>query len=286
MLNNNTMEIREKLIEVAKRYSNKVIQEFTKTVGENITLNVYISGSISYGYCNEMSDIEMEFYLPDETAKDVKEKLQKIIDDCSRFEEIRMSTGVSQWPLEKIVHGDIEKFWKNFKNPYQMYELMTAMPVREDMPFIEKVKSGVNFYPSDLLQRIIKGLWLTINDSGVPYNADWSYKRGQLLPSNIFFFGAMEAVLRLAYLLNKKYYPHTKWLEKGLGDLQNDFGLMEFAKNIEKMGLKEKLEAQQKIIKEMVKFMIDNSILSRELIDNPWIVIHQDYYIFCPFWVQ
>lgn len=279
------METRKKFIEIAKRYSNKITQEFTKKL-ENIQLNIYISGSISYGYCDEMSDIEMEFYLPDETAKDVKEKLQKIINNCPKFEEVRMSAGVSEWPLEEIAHGDIEKFWKNFKNPYQMYELVTAMPIRENIPLIEQVKNKVSFYPDDLLQRIIKGLWLTLNDSGVPYNADWSYKRGHFLPSNIFFFGAMEAVLRLAYLLNKKYYPHTKWLEKGLGDLQNDFGLEEFAKNIEKMNLKEMLEAQQKIIKNMVQFMTDNSILSKELIDDPWKVIHQEYYIFCPFWVQ
>lgn len=276
------MEIREKLIEIAKSYSNKITQEFTIEVEKHIKLNVYISGSISYGYCDEMSDIEMEFYLPDETAKDIKAKLQKIIDNYPKFEEVRMSAGVSGWPLEKIVHGDIEKFWKNFKNPYQMYELITAMPIREDIPLIEQVKNKISFYPDDLLQRIIKGLWLTINDSG-PYNADWSYKRGQLLSSNIFFFGSMEAVLRLAYLLNKKYYPHTKWLEKELGDLQNDFGLKDFAKNIEKMSLKEKLEAQQKIIKEMVQFMIDNSILSKELIDDPWKVTQQEYFIFNPF---
>ena len=60
------MDIKERLIDVAKHFSETVIQEFTEEVGEDVKVNVYISGSVSYGYCDEKSDIEIEFYLPKE----------------------------------------------------------------------------------------------------------------------------------------------------------------------------------------------------------------------------
>lgn len=274
------MEIREKLIEIAKKYSDKIIQEFLNEVAEDIKINVYISGSVSYGYCDEMSDIEMEFYLPDETPKDVKEKLQKIIDENPKFEDIRMSAGVSGWPLEKIANGSLEEFW-NQQYPYMLYELEHAMPIKEDLPLIEEVRQKIKFYPDDELQKIIKGLWLTIYDNGM-YNAEWSFKRNQITSSNIFLFISLEAVLRLAYLLNKKYFPHTKWLEKELTNLENDFGLKEFMDNIEKMSLKEKLELHRVIVERIGRFMGEKKILRQELLEDAWKVMHEDYYIFNP----
>ncbi|OGH19545.1 MAG: hypothetical protein A3F31_05630 [Candidatus Levybacteria bacterium RIFCSPHIGHO2_12_FULL_38_12] len=122
---------------------------------------------------------------------------------------------------------------------------------------------------------------LTINDNGV-YNANWSFKRGQFVSSNIFLFISIEAIFRLAYLLNKKYFPHTKWLEKKLIGLQNDFGFKEFTKNIEKMNLEQKLESHKEIVRKMDQFMSENSVMRKELIDDAWLIVHEDYYVFNP----
>lgn len=274
------MEIREKLIETAKKFSETISQEFNKEAGENVKLNVYISGSVAYGYCDEKSDIEIEFYLPDEKKKEFKDKLKQVIERYPKFEDIRMSAGVSDWPLEKIVHGDTEDFW-NQSFPYLLYELTHALPIREDLPLITEVKSKIGFYPQETLQKIIKGLWLTIGDNGT-YNAQWSFDRGQHTSSQIFLFMSIEALLRLAYLLNKQYFPHTKWLEKELNGLQNDFGLREFVDKNETMDLETKLKAHHEIVHKMDVFMSDNSILSQKLIDDPWSVVHEDYYVFNP----
>lgn len=274
------MDLREKLIDIAKRYSDMICQEFIQQAGQSDKLNVYLSGSVSYGYCDEKSDIEIEFYLPNEIKKEFKDQLQKIIDRYPKFEDVRMSAGVSDWPLEKIVHGNIKDFWDQ-SFTYLLYELTHAMPIRENLPLIADVKSKIAFYPEENLQKIIKGLWLTIGDNGT-YNAQWSFQRGQFTSSEIFLFISVEAILRLAYLLNKKYFPHTKWLEKELSSLDNDFGLKDFTHNIEKMNLEEKLEAHHKIVKELDRFMSDNSIIRQELIDDPWSVVHEDYYVFNP----
>lgn len=274
------MEQKEKLIKIARRYAELICQKLSQEVGESVKLNVYISGSVSYGYCDEKSDIEIEFYLPDEIKKDFKDKLKEVINRYPQFEDIRMSAGVSGWPLELIVHGNINDFW-NQSYTYLLYELTHALPIREDFPLIADVKSKIAFYPEETLQKIIKGLWLTIGDNGT-YNAQWSFKRGQLTSSEIFLFISIEAILRLAYLLNKKYFPHTKWLEKELSSLENDFGLKEFTQNIEKMSLKEKLESHHKIVKRLEQFMSKHSILRQELINDPWSVVHEDYYVFNP----
>lgn len=274
------MEIKDKLIAIARRYSEMIVREFYQAVGENIKLNSYISGSVSYGFCDEMSDIEMEFYLPNDKKKEFKENLKKIIEEHHEFEGVRMSAGVSDWPLEMIVNGDIEEFWKQ-SYTYMLYELVHTIPVKEDIPLIEAVKTKIGFYPDKTSQRIIKGLWLTIGDNGT-YNANWSFKRGQYVSSNIFLFISVEAILRLAYILNKKYFPHTKWLEKELMSLQNDFGLKEFVENIEKMSLEQKLEVHNEIVKKMDIFMTEDSILREELINNPWSIVHEDYYVFNP----
>lgn len=274
------MEIREKLIGIAKRLSELITKEFTQEAGEEVKLNVYLSGSVSYGYCDEKSDIEMEFYLPDEIKNEFKDKLKKVIETYPKFEDIRMSAGVSDWPLEKIVHGDINDFW-NQSFTYLLYELTHAIPIREDIPLIVEVKSKIGFYPEENLQRIIKGLWLTIADNGT-YNAQWSFERGQLTSSEIFLFISIEAILRLIYLLNKKYFPHTKWLEKEMDSLENDFGLRQLTQNIEKMSLEQKLAAHHQIVKQLDRFMSDHSIMRQELIDDPWSVVHEDYYVFNP----
>lgn len=274
------MEHKEKLIEIAKRYTEMISKEFFQQVGETIRLNVYISGSVSCGYCDEKSDVELEFYLPKSTEKVIKDKLKKIIDSYPKFEDIRMSAGVSGWPLELITQGNINDFWDH-SYTYLLYELSHAISVREDFPLIDEVKSKINFYPQETLQKIIKGLWLTIGDNGT-YNAEYSLKRGQHTSSEIFLFISIEAILRLAYLLNQKYFPHTKWLEKELSSLENDFGLEEFTQNIEKMSLEEKLESHKKIVKKLDQFMTENSILRKELINDPWSVVHEDYYVFNP----
>lgn len=274
------MEFREKLIDIAKRYSDMICREFSQEVGESIKINVYISGSVSYGYCDEKSDIELEFYLPKVTSKEIKDKLKKIIDSHPKFEDIRMSAGVSEWPLEKIANGDINDFWDQ-SFIYLLYELTHAIPIREDFPLIADVESKIGFYPQETLQKIIKGLWLTIGDNGT-YNAQWSFSRGQKTSSYIFLYMSIEALLRLAYLLNNQYFPHTKWLEKELDGLQNDFGLKKFVEDNEGMDLETKLKTHHEIVHKMDVFMSDNSVLSQKLIDDPWSVVHEDYYVFNP----
>lgn len=270
-------ELRNKLIDVAKQYSREILNPFD----EALKVNVYISGSVSYGFCDKMSDIEMEFYFPEETDKELVLRVEHAIDSLPEFMGVHMSAGVSEWGLEKIVNGDIKAYWDKF-NPYTLYELTTALPIREDFPLIAKVKERIAFYPSDICSSVVKGLWLTVIDSGA-YNADYSFKRDEKFISSIFFFRAMEALLRLTYIANKKYYPHTKWLARGLTSLETDFGLKELVADFEGMPIDEKIKKLNTIAGKVSESLVSNNMLEPKYKDNAWDIMADKYFIFSTF---
>jgi hypothetical protein len=109
----NTLQM--KRIEIAKAYTVEVLKPGHK----DRKVNVYISGSVSYGFCDELSDIEMEFYFPQGSDPSLVQEVEKAIRELHEFQGVRMSAGISRWPLEQIANGDLEAFWQRF-NPYTL----------------------------------------------------------------------------------------------------------------------------------------------------------------------
>jgi hypothetical protein len=276
-MENKNSDLRALLINIAKQYTTRVLA----SVSDDMEVNVYISGSVSYGFCDTLSDIEMEFYFPIGITPKVIKEVEKAIEAVPVFLDVRMSAGISKWPLENILHGDIEIFWSNF-NPYTLYELNTALPIREDVPLIEKVKEKISFYPNNVANRVVRGLWLTVIDSGI-YNADYSNKRNEFFISNLFFFRAMEALLRLAYMANKKYYPHTKWLSKGISALPEDFGLADFINHHETPTLDERIAKLNEIAFKIATQLVEKGMLESKYKDNAWDIMGDNYYLFNTF---
>lgn len=275
------MDIQNQLLKIADNYTQQLLGEFKELAQvETPQVNFYISGSVSYGYCDELSDIEMEIWFPSSASDSHKQIMQDLIDKYKEFEGIRISAGISDWPLELIV-GNTEQYWTEF-NPYQLYELSTAISTYEPIKLIDKVKNIIKFYPQNIFIKSIKGLWLVLNDSG-SYNSEWTRKRNQIASSNILYFKALESMLRLIYILNNKYYPHTKWLEKGVINLHNNFGIVELVTNIEKLDIAEKILFFEKVKNNIAEFMVGNDILDKSYIDNPWKILQQDYYIYFTF---
>lgn len=276
-MENTIADLRTKLIDVAKQYAIKILTPFN----ENIKVNVYISGSVSYGLCDKLSDIEMEFYFPDGTAQTLIKKVEQSIQALPEFLNVRISAGISEWALEKIINGNIDGYWEKF-NPYTLYELMTALPIREDVPLIEKVKEKISFYPKSISDIVVKGLWLTTIDSGA-YNADYSFKRNEKFISSIFIFRAMEALLRLAYIANKRYYPHTKWLAMGISTLPIDFGLGDFVNNFEALPLNERIAKLNYIADKIATCLVEKGMLESKYKENAWDIMSDKYFIFSTF---
>jgi hypothetical protein len=269
--------LQTKLIDIAKQYASKILTP----INGNVKVNVYISGSVSYGFCDELSDLEIEFYFPDGTNQAVIKKVRQSIQSLPIFLNIRMSAGISEWALEKILTGNMDDYWEKL-SPYALNELKTALTLREDMPLIDKVKEKISFYPKRISDNVVKGLWLTIIDSGV-YNADYSFKRNDVFISNIFFFRAMESLLRLTYIANEHYYPHTKWLASGISTLPLDFGLGDFVNNFEVLPLNERIVKLNCIADKIGTFLVEKGKLERKYKENAWEILKDKYTIFSTF---
>jgi hypothetical protein len=270
-------DLRSKYIDVAKQYVSKILSPGNL----NLIVNVYISGSVSYGYCDELSDLEMEFYFPDGTEPAVIKKADQSINALPEFMGIRMSAGISEWGLEKIISGDVDDYWEKY-NPYTLYEISTALPIREDVPLLERAIEKISFYPKRISDMVVRGLWLTIIDSGA-YNADYSYKRNDRLISGIFLSRAVEALLRLAYIANRKYYPHTKWLAKGISTLPLDFGLNNFNINFEDLSLNERIASFNSTADKIGTYLVEKGMLGRKYKENAWEILKDKYFIFNTF---
>jgi len=276
-MDNKGEDLQTKLVNVSKQYATEIIAPFKK----EIRVNIYISGSVSYGFCDELSDLEMEFYFPAGNNPATISKVEQAIECMPVFEGIQISAGISRWPLEQVVKGNLDHFWSDVQ-PYTLYELITALPVDEDIPLLAEVKKKIPFYPKEIAQKVIRGLWLTINDSGA-YNADYAYKRNELVVSDIFFFKAMEALLRLLYIANEKYYPHTKWLVKGIPSLTQDFGITDLIANLLHLSIEEKFVEVIKVADKLSSYLVEKGALEQEYKYNPWGILKDEYYIFSTF---
>ena len=276
-MNTQYADLKTKLIDIAKQYASKILTP----INGSVRVNVYISGSVSYGFCDDLSDLEIEFYFPDGTDQAVIKKVHQSIQALPIFLNIRVSAGISDWALEKIINSSMDDYWEKL-NPYTLYELMTALPIREDVPLIDKVKEKISFYPKNISDIVVRGLWLTTIDSGT-YNADYSFKRNDKFISSIFFFRAMEALLRLAYIANKKYYPHTKWLAVGISTLPLDFGLGDFINNFEALSVNERIARLNGIADKIGTFLVEKGMLKRKYKENAWDILSDKYFIFNTF---
>lgn len=270
-------DLRSKLIEIAYPYADQVLEPLEP----GVLVNVYISGSVSYGFCDELSDLEIEFYFPQGSSPEIVRRVEKSSEDLPEYQGVRMGAGISQWPLEKIVSGNLDLFWEN-PNPYTVYELMTAVPIREDVPLIDQVKQKIPFYPKDTARRVVNGLWLTAMDSGA-YNAEVSLRRNQAISANIFFFRGVEALYRLAFLANEQYFPHTKWLVKALGTLKEDFGLGEFANQVPDLEMDLRIAAFKAAAERVSAALVQKGLLAGEYQPDPWAILADDYSIFSTF---
>ena len=127
--------------------------------------------------------------------------------------------------------------------------------------------------PENVKKKIIRGLWLTVKDSG-EYNFSEALKRNNLIEGRIYQYRALEAMMRLAYILNNQYFYPTKWLYAGLDQLKEDFGLkdaeLEYAEFM-------------KVFERIRLFMIQNESIEEECIENYGTIFRKPFHVFKTF---
>ena len=277
----------EDYVRIGKEHFLEVILPQIKAISSQVADNmlVFIEGSVAYGYCDQNSDVDMDFYIDMDVSDDLKNKITDIfIGETYWRESIRVSYGFGgeYWKIKHIINHDMDRFWKEF-NPYAVNNLAQAIAVWDPKNLLPKIQERVSFYPEDMKRSVIRGLWVTMNDSGV-YNFKEALDRNQRCEARIYLYRAIEAILRLSYILNNVYYPPTKWLSKGLSQLDHDFGLQKMLEEIdENNNLHEIYDFFMGVYRNIQQYMKDTDTIEKESIENYPSIFCKPFFIFNTF---
>lgn len=223
-------------VRIGNEHFKEVILPQIKTLASQVADNllVFIEGSVAYGYCDQKSDIDIDFFIDMDISNELKNEITNIFFGETYWKEsVRVSYnfGGDYWKIKLLLNDDMDRFWKEF-NPYAVNNLSQAIPVWDPKNLLPKIQTKVYSFPEDIKKSVIRGLWITINDSG-EYNFKEALSRNKQSEAKIYLYRAVEAMLRLTYILNGLYYPPTKWLSEGLPHLINDFGVRHMLSAIE-----------------------------------------------------
>lgn len=274
-------------IHIGKEHFYEVILPKIKEISTQVTENllVFIEGSVAYGYCDEKSDIDMDFFINADISEEIRKQITDVFcGDTYWREAVRVSYGLSgeYWKIQHIVNNDLDRFWREF-NPYAVNNLVQAISIWDPNNLLPLIKARVSFYPEEMKKRVIRGLWLTVNDSGM-YNLKEASERNKKCEAEIYLYRAVEAILRLSYILNDRYYPPTKWLSKGIGQLSNTFGLLKMLDELNKNNnLEDIYTLFTEVCQSMQQYMSENNSIEKESIENYPNIFSKPFYVFNSF---
>ena len=275
--------LREELLDTGKSYFDELIRSvlLKQRLLENSL--VCISGSVAYGYCDNLSDIEIEICFKEWPSETKSRELEKVIMSNPKFNGVRMGASLTPgWKLDLVLRNQMKEFWKEF-DPYVLFEITHALPVWDPMKALETMRSRVSFYPRPIFLKVVRGLWLTANDHGA-YNADFAARRGNETAANIFLFRGVEALLRLIFILNRKYYPRTKWIVAEMVKLEETFHSESYLEKINPGEMFDRQRAFNSFIGEVREYLLKkDKIISPMYVEDPWKLINQPYFIHSTF---
>ena len=262
-----TNTLQEKLIRIGKKhFRDEMLPMLQKRGTGSDGLVVAISGSVSYGYCDAFSDIDLTVYLRLESKEGDSIRTNTLMD--FQAERIRVSYRFASYQeIERFLVDRDQIVWETV-NPYTLFDLKHVIPVHDCDGILRRLQREYDFYPDDEFVQIVRGLWITINGSGL-YQASQSLERQDHQTANIFFYRAVEALVRMIYILNHEYFPHTKWLFAGLSGLDNTFQWYNHAPEMsEEKSLDARIGAFLKVTENVKEQIHKDEILNAECIEK------------------
>lgn len=275
------------LINIGNEHFHSVILPELKNISKDAldAMIVFIEGSAAYGFCDSFSDIDIDYHINMPLSDQTSMRIASVFaSNTSYHKSIRVSYGFSgkYWKFDELIKADTGSFWAE-SNPYALYNIKHSVPVRDPTSLLAGFKAKTAFYPSDIYKKHVRGLWLTMCDSG-EYNLAESLKRGRTAEGMIYFGRALEASLRLIYLLNREYYPPAKWLTSGLQKIEHNFGISGILNGIN--GSKNQDENYQcfmKVFGSIKEFLLTEHIIEKECVENYSSIFQRPFTIFNTF---
>jgi hypothetical protein len=274
-------------VRMGQEHFETVILPKLRLISDQVVNNmmIFIEGSVAYGFCDEKSDIDLDYYINMNIDEDIRQSIRKLFtEETYWYQGVRISYGFggAYWKFDLLMNDEMDRFWNEF-DPYALNNIMRAIPMWDPKGILALSQKKVGCYPDEIKKKIIRGLWITINDSG-EYNFCEAWKRNNIIEGRIYQYRAIEAMLRLAYILNNQYFYPTKWLSAGLDNLQEDFGLKDALDKIAASHCEEDdYKEFMKVYEYMKQFMIQHNSIELECIDNYSMIFQKPFHIFSAF---
>ena len=273
-----------RFIEIAKdHFETMMLPQLTAISEEAVNhMLVFVEGSVAYGFCDEKSDVDIDYYINTDADESTRQQIRELFTGETYWHKgVRVSYGFGgkYWKFDLLINDAMDQFWEEF-DPYALKNITLAVPLWDPEGILVSVQKKVSFYPENLRKKIIRGLWLTVKDSG-EYNFNEAVKRNKLIEGRIYQYRALEAMMRLAYILNDQYFYPTKWLSAGLDQLQEDFGLKDALRKISVLHDAELEYAEYMIVFERIRlFMIQNESIEEECIEDYGTIFRKPFQVF------
>lgn len=83
-----------------------------------------------------------------------------------------------------------------------------------------RIRQALSAYYPESVRRLKIAQQVTLFSQNGQYNYERMIKRGDRATANLLLANAAENAMRLVYLLGRRYAPHTKWLLRGMEDIE------------------------------------------------------------------
>ena len=114
---------------------------------------------------------------------------------------------------------EIDTFYQNDVEEYKLAELVNGEVFRDDLGlFTERRNTLLAYYPEEIWRKKLANCLHEFSQYGQA-NYARMMAREDYVTANLCISKAMESVMDIAYVLNKKYAPYYKWKRKGLEQL-------------------------------------------------------------------
>lgn len=210
-------------ISAARKYLETELMPKIKEIVSVDDVVIVIGGSLSYGFFDEESDVDVYVIwdLPrDKWFLKLREFLfmHKIVDGF-RIQYIPLSLQSVQYaPLSCLLNNNLESLIDN--NDIKLfYDIQHFIPIHDTKNTVIKAKEYIskldfNYWKNKCIEHSSKH----IDTLEIFYS---SIKRNNVLTGSMFYGKAIQGLLEIAYLAEGHPYPTGKWLWNGLEKVNN-----------------------------------------------------------------
>jgi len=262
------------LINKAKDFTDTIIIDrliaHQKVIGDAI---IIIGGSVSFGLADEESDIDYGIVIPNhQDFINFGAQINEAIGGrFHKYDELLIdihlcslrSFGVSG---NKI---DEENFWEKL-DPTTIFTIQHAIILRDSNNIFGLLKKKVDKTPANIIKRRIIGRWGFLN-MWVDFVRQ-CFKRNDEIGSFTFAGRAVQEIMMICFLLNRKPYPDPKYRYRLFLNLPKLSSSLSGA--LQEVSCCSDIEVRYEILANIVdrysKYMRENDIIEAEYI-NDWL---------------